>query len=59
MASLVEAASAYEQRNEIYGKLLDIIIDFGETGLLNKTDDLKIQADLLIDILKKTTSKEK
>ncbi len=59
MASLVESALDKDVRNEIYRKLLDIIIEFGDTGLLQgKGEESKIPIETLINLLIKFAEKK-
>lgn len=57
MASLVESAT-FEERNNIYNKLLDIVVDLGETGLLEKDVDYKLPNELIIGLLKDKIQKK-
>lgn len=59
MANLVGAAKDEIQRNLIYGKLIDIIIQFADTGLLNKEQDFKNVGTFGIDALQKIIEKSK
>jgi len=58
MANLVGAAKDEQQRNLIYGKLIDIIISFGNTELLSKGDDFKSFGDLSLEAIKKLIEKK-
>ncbi|HLP39271.1 hypothetical protein [Lacibacter sp.] len=56
MANIVGAAKDVNQRNLIYSKLIDIIIHFGDTGLLSKESDFKSISNISLDMIQKIAS---
>ncbi len=52
MANLVESNSTYTDRQKIYNKLLDIVVNYDRTGILNKENDFKLEVKSMLDILK-------
>lgn len=58
MANLVGAAKDEQQRNIIYGKLIDIIIHFENSGFLGRDDYFKSIGDIGIESLKKLIEKK-
>ena len=59
MASLVESSSEYMKREVVFDKLLAIITDFGDTGLLDKKSDFTFTNDTIVQLLKTVAKDEK
>lgn len=58
MANLVGAAKDQQQRNIIYGKLIDIIIRFESSGFSSSADEFKSIGNIGIDALKELLQKK-
>lgn len=58
MANLVGAAKDEQQRNLIYAKLIDIIINFSGSGFLTSDDDFKGIATSGLDTIQKLINKK-